>query len=157
MSGKKPLRLFVMDVDGTLTDGGIYIGAGGEMMKAFHVRDGYAIVHMLPELGIVPVIITGRESEIVRRRAAELHITELHQGIGDKLTLLREIARRYQVTAEQVAYIGDDLNDLECMNWCGFSACPGDACPAVKAAVHYVSPLPGGRGAVRDVIEKLME
>ena len=85
------IKLLVMDVDGTLTDGRIFIGAQGEVMKAFDVRDGYAIAHILPQLGITPVIITGRTSAIVEQRAKELKITELYQGVADKLTKLKEV------------------------------------------------------------------
>lgn len=144
-----------MDVDGTLTDGHIYIGAEGEVMKSFHVQDGYAIVHTLPEKGIVPVIITGRSSKIVERRAAELKITYLHQGVADKLSKLQEIAAELGVNADEIAYIGDDVNDLECIYWCGLTACPADAVPAVREAVKYVCSRNGGSGAVREFIDFL--
>lgn len=109
------IKLLVMDVDGTLTDGRIYVGAQGEVMKAFDVRDGYAIAHVLPVHGIVPVIITGRSSEIVVQRAKELKITELYQGVSDKLAKLQKAAAKYGATPEEIAYIGDDLNDLPCI------------------------------------------
>ena len=147
--------MLVMDVDGTLTDGHIYVGVDGEMMKAFHVQDGYAIAHILPELGITPVIITGRSSEIVKRRASELKIHNLHQGITDKLSKLKDVAAQLDVAAEQIAYIGDDLNDLECIQYCGVTACPADAVPEVVQAVDYVCSRNGGRAAVREFIDFL--
>ncbi len=150
------IKLLVMDVDGTLTDGRIYVGAQGELMKAFDVRDGYAIAHILPEYGIVPVIITGRSSEIVSNRAKELGIAELHQGVSDKLKMLREIAAKYDVSAEKIAYIGDDLNDLPCIRYCGVTACPADAVSLVLEQVDYVCKHNGGRGAVREYIEWLV-
>ena len=150
------IKMLVMDVDGTLTDGHIYVGAEGEMMKAFHVQDGYGIAHILPQLGITPVIITGRSSQIVQKRAAELKITHLHQGIGDKLSKLREVAAELNVTAEEIAYIGDDVNDLDCIRWCGCTACPADAVPEVLAAVDYVCKRDGGRGAVREFIDDVI-
>lgn len=150
------IKMLVMDVDGTLTDGHIYVGAEGEMMKAFHVQDGYGIAHILPQLGITPVIITGRSSQIVQKRAAELKITHLHQGIGDKLSKLREVAAELNVTAEEIAYIGDDVNDLDCIRWCGCTACPADAVPEVLAAVDYVCKRDGGRGAVREFIDSVL-
>lgn len=150
------IKMLVMDVDGTLTDGHIYISADGEIMKAFHVQDGYAIVHILPELGITPVIITGRSSEIVKRRAAELKIHHLHQGISDKLCKLKEVAEELGVSAEQIAYIGDDLNDLECIRYCGMTACPADAVGAVRDAVNYICERNGGSGAVREFVDKLV-
>lgn len=146
------IRLLVMDVDGTLTDGRIYIGAQGEVTKAFDVRDGYAIAQILPQLGIIPVIITGRSSAIVAQRAKELKITELYQGVSGKLTKLKEVAAKFGVTAHEVAYIGDDLNDLDCIRYCGCTACPGDAVPEVLEAVDYVCKHDGGRGAVREFI-----
>lgn len=147
------MKMLVMDVDGTLTDGHIYVSAEGEMMKAFHVQDGYAIAHILPRMGITPVIITGRSSRIVEKRAAELKISHLHQGIGDKLSKLQEVAAELGATAEEIAYIGDDVNDLDCIRWCGCTACPADAVPEVLEAVDYVCKRDGGRGAVREFID----
>ena len=150
------IKMLVMDVDGTLTDGHIYIGAEGEMMKAFHVQDGYAIAHVLPEKGIVPVIITGRSSKIMERRAAELKINHLHQGIADKLSKLQEVADVLCVAAEEIAYIGDDVNDLDCIRYCGLTACPADAVGAVRNAVDYICGRNGGSGAVREFIDKFV-
>ena len=144
-----------MDVDGTLTDGKIYMGPDGEMMKAFDVKDGYAIVHMLPEMDIVPVIITGRESKIVANRAEELGVTELYQGVSNKLAQLKKVAEKYNVTSEEIAYIGDDLNDLECIEYCGFSACPADAVEEVKDKCDFVCKTIAGKGAVRELIDRM--
>ena len=146
------IRLLVMDVDGTLTDGCIYIGPEGETMKAFHVQDGYGIVHILPALDIIPAIITGRKSQIVEKRAGELHIRHLYQGVADKLSRLKELASTLGLEAENIAYIGDDLNDWECMQYCGLTACPQDAEDAIKEIVSFVAPRDGGKGAVRDFI-----
>ena len=150
------IKLFVMDVDGTMTDGHIYIGATGEMMKAFDVKDGYAIHHMLPAHDIIPVIVTGRSSDIVEARAKELKITELHQGVSDKLAVLASLAAAYNITPDQIAYIGDDLNDLDAMSYCGYTACPADAVDAVRKAAKYVCRSNGGRGAVREFVEYLL-
>ena len=144
-----------MDVDGTLTDGKIYMGENGEVMKAFNVKDGYAIAHMLPEMGIIPVIITGRKSKIVENRAKELGITELYQGVGDKLAQLKIVAEKYNAAPEEIAYIGDDLNDLECIEFCGVTACPVDAVEKVKKTVNLVCNKKAGEGAVRDFIENI--
>ena len=151
------IKLFVMDVDGTLTDGHIYFGDNGEMFKAFHVRDGYAIAHIFPVYGIIPVIITGKSSEIVARRSKELKITEVYQGISDKLTKLKEIAEKYNVSPEEIAYIGDDVNDLECMEYCGLTACPSDALDEVLTKVNYICKREGGRGAVREFADYVIE
>ena len=145
-----------MDVDGTLTDGQIYMSASGELMKAFNVKDGYAIANQLPKCDIIPVIITGRKSDIVKNRAAELKITEVHQGNSDKLAKLKEIAAEYNAAPEEIAYIGDDTNDLDCIAYCGVTACPADAMDEVIAAVDYVCSHDGGHGAVRDFIKWLI-
>lgn len=146
-------KMLVMDVDGTLTDGHIYISPHGEAMKAFHVQDGYAIAHILPKHGIIPVIITGRTSEIVSQRASELKITELHQGVSDKLAVLKRIAEKYKISPGEIAYIGDDVNDLSCMAYCGISACPADAVDDVLHQVTYVCKRNGGSGTVREFVD----
>ena len=120
-----------MDVDGTLTDGKIYMGNDGEIMKAFDIKDGCGIKDILPTLDIVPVIITARTSKILENRCKELSINELHQGIRNKFEKLQEICRTYNVTLKEVAYIGDDILDLQCMKPIkdagGVVACPADA------------------------------
>lgn len=145
--------MLVMDVDGTLTDGCIYMGPEGEAMKAFNCQDGYAIAQTLPNYGITPVIITGRNSQIVANRAAELNITHLHQGVADKLPKLKEVADALGAAREEIAYIGDDLNDLECLQYCGLTGCPADAVPGVQKIVDFVSSRNGGRGAVREFVD----
>ena len=142
-----------MDVDGTLTDGKIYMGYNGEVMKAFNIKDGYAIAHMLPEKEIVPVIITGRKSKIVENRAKELGIIELYQGVDNKLAMLKKVAEKYNALPEEIAYIGDDLNDMECIEYCGFSACPADAIVEVRAKSDYVCKAIAGEGALREYVE----
>lgn len=149
------IKMLVMDVDGTLTDGKIYMSDHGELMKAFNIKDGYAIAH-LRDYGIEPVIITGRSSEIVNKRSAELKISELHQGIENKSYKLREVCQRLNISLSQVAYIGDDLNDLPCMKICGMAACPADAIKEVKDTVGYVCSVEGGNGAVREFVDYLL-
>jgi len=147
------IKMLVMDVDGTLTDGRIYTGPSGETMKVFSCKDGYALQSILPEMGIVPVIITGRDSVITANRAKELRVEELYQGVHDKLPLLQEIAARHGFAREEIAYIGDDLNDWDCLCWCGLTACPHDAVSEVKEKVDFVCAHDGGQGAVRELIE----
>ena len=149
------IKMLVMDVDGTLTDGKIYMGSDGEVFKAFDVKDGYAIAH-LHEAGIIPVIITGRESKIVENRGKELNIKEVYQGVSDKVEKLKEVAKSNGVLLEEVAYIGDDLNDLDCMGICGLSACPNDAIDKVIQNVNYICKYSGGNGAVREFIEYII-
>ena len=148
-------KLLVMDVDGTLTDGRLYYSSDGEAMKAFDVKDGYGIVSFI-QAGGIPVIITGRKSGIVEQRCRELGITEVHQGVEDKLDKLKEVSVRLVVPSEQIAYIGDDLTDLDCMRFCGFSACPKDSIATLKDYVDYVCTHKGGRGAVREVVDQIM-
>ena len=150
------IRLLVMDVDGTLTDGKINMGPEGEVFKSFNIRDGYAINEMLPAHGIVPAIITGRTSQIVANRAKELHITELYQGKHDKLETLLQLMDKYGCTRDNVAYIGDDILDIVCMRQCGLVGCPADACSQVKELAHFVSSYKGGDGAVREFIEYII-
>lgn len=144
-----------MDVDGTLTDGGIYMGNDGEIMKKFHVTDGYAIHELLPQMGIIPIIITGRQSEIVLRRCQELGIIRVVQGCSDKLFELKKIIAEEHITLEEVAYIGDDMNDFECMSKVGVKGCPGDAVNEIKKIADYVTEHEGGKGAVREFVEWL--
>ena len=151
------IKLLFMDVDGTLTDGRLYIGESEEAFKVFNVKDGCGIHDMLPINGIVPVIITGRVSGIVKRRAEELGITELYQGKHDKVHTMYQVLEKYGCTEAEAAYIGDDLPDLPCIELCGVSGCPSDAVQAVKDNCDYICQAPGGHGAVREFIEWLVK
>lgn len=153
----KEIKLLVLDVDGTLTDGKIFIAPTGECMKAFHVRDGYGITTILPRLGIEPVIITGRKSDIVKRRCQELNIREFYQGVHEKEKVLCEILEKRGYSWNQTAYMGDDLPDLESMKKCGIKACPADADERIKQICDFVSKCKGGEGAVREFINQLEE
>lgn len=154
------IRFLVMDVDGTLTDGKIYMGAAGEAMKAFDVKDGCGIKELLPKHSIVPVIITARTSEILQNRCRELGITELHQGERNKLECLQGILSKYGADMSHVAYIGDDILDLQCMipvrQQGGLAGCPQDAVPQVRESSNFVSVHKAGEGAVRDFIEYII-
>lgn len=151
------IKMFVMDVDGTLTDGKIYMGNQGELFKAFDIKDGLGVHEILPEHGVKTVIMTGRVSEIVERRAAELEVSIVLQGIKDKKKMLCELMEKHRCLPEEVAYIGDDLGDIPAIKACKFSACPGDAVRAVKEECAYVCKKAGGSGAVREFIEWLLE
>jgi 3-deoxy-D-manno-octulosonate 8-phosphate phosphatase (KDO 8-P phosphatase) len=150
------IKILVMDVDGTLTDGKIYIGSDGEMLKAFNVKDGLGISKLRTN-NIIPAIITGRESEILKRRSEELKIEELYQGEENKVGKLKELVERYKCSLSEVAYIGDDENDLQCIKVCGLSGCPADAVESVKEEVDIVCTKDGGQGAVREFIEYILE
>ena len=153
----KSVSLLVMDVDGTLTDGGIYIGQSGEVMKRFHVRDGYAIKHLLPQYGIQPAIITGRKSEIVTKRCEELGIALVMQGVDNKLEAYKKLKEMAGVLDDEVAYIGDDINDVEVMKLVKYVGCPCDADSRVRTQADYVTNLCGGQGSVREFIEWLIK
>ena len=148
-------KLFVMDVDGTLTDGKIYMSANGEIMKAFHVKDGYGIANILKEKGIQTAIITGRKSEIVEQRAKELKIDYVYQGVHDKLSCLKKLVGEIGCSMKEVVYVGDDVNDLDCMAEVGLSCCPNDAHKRVKDSVGLVAQTKGGEGAVREIIDEI--
>ena len=147
------IKYLVMDVDGTLTDGKIYMSQTGELCKAFNIKDGCGIHDILIPAGIIPVIITGRSSDIVLNRCKELGISNVFQGVGNKIEKLCEVTSDLST----VAYIGDDINDLSCMEPVksagGLIGCPGDAVEKVKAIADYIAPHNGGDGAVRDFIE----
>jgi len=148
--------LLALDVDGVLTNGQVILGNNGQEFKAFNIRDGLGI-KLAQEAGIVVAIITGRTSEVVERRAAELGITEIYQGIGEKLPVLHNLIEKYGLSMTQVAYIGDDLNDLPIIKSVGFGATVADGAEEVKKHAVYVSPLKGGKGAVREVLEFILK
>lgn len=149
------IRLFVMDVDGTLTDGKIYMSNTGEIFKVFSVKDGYAIKNMLPQMNILPVIITGRSSKILELRCMELSVKFLYQNIQNKVDILDKLLKELKLTFSNVAYIGDDLNDLECMKLAAIRGCPNDAAPEIVELSDFISVKNGGAGAVRDFVEWL--
>ena len=151
------IKLLFMDVDGTLTDGKIYMGNSGEMFKAFDIKDGCGIHDLLPKYNIVPVVITARKSEIVSKRCAELGIIECYQGVRNKVLKLKEVVEKYNCPNAEAAYIGDDIIDMECMKICGLKGCPADAVDEVKCICDYVCEKNGGNGAVREFIEWLIE
>jgi len=150
------IRLFATDVDGVLTDAGMYYAESGDEWKKFNTRDGMGL-KLLQRQGIITAIVTQERTKLVARRAEKLAIPELHQGVMDKLSLIREMATRHGLTLSQVAYIGDDINDLEALKAVGFSASPADGMPQVSAVVDYVCQKKGGEGAVREIIELILE
>src|SRR6185295_5779810 len=150
------IRLFATDVDGVLTDAGMYYSETGDEWKKFNTRDGMGI-KLLQRVGIITAIVTQERTKLVARRAERLAIPELHQGVMDKLSCVREMAARHGLTLSQVAYIGDDINDLETLKAVGFSASPADGLPAIVAAVDYICRKKGGEGAVREIIEMILE
>ena len=149
------IRLMVFDVDGVLTDGVLWYGAGGEEWKAFHAFDGHGI-KMLAASGVACAILSGRRSAAVAARAAELGIQDVLQGIEDKLPAFHEILRKRSLSADQAGYMGDELVDLPVLTRCGLACAPREAPEAVRTRVHYVASAPAGRGAAREVCELVM-
>ena len=147
--------MLVLDVDGVLTDGCIRYTDQGTEIKAFHVRDGSGL-KLWTSLGKKAGIITGRRSSIVERRASELGITDVIQGADNKKTALMQMLKSQNLTPEQTCAIGDDFVDLAMMRACGLAVAVADACPETKEDAHYVTQAPGGRGAVREVIELIL-
>lgn len=152
----RPVEMILMDVDGTLTDGTLMVLPDGEEVKAYNVRDGLGI--LLAHLaGLRLGIITGKTSRSLLKRAERLRIYEVHQGILDKKKRLLEILKKHKLTPEKVAYIGDDLGDLEVMRAVGLAAAVADAHPEIKKHAHYVCRAAGGKGAVREFIEFVLD
>jgi len=150
-----PIRLILSDVDGVLTGGELIFDSAGVEAKQFHVRDGMGI-KLWQAAGFGFGLVSSRNSPVVTRRAAELRIPHVLQGVADKLPAVRELAEKLNVTADQIAYIGDDLPDLPVMDWVGLAIAPADACQDCLHRVDWTTRLPGGRGAVRELIERLM-
>jgi len=151
----KIVRLLALDVDGVLTDGRIIYGNAGEELKAFHIRDGLGI-KLAQRGGIEVALITGRRSELVARRAAELGIETVVQGREDKRIALQELCTAQGIELTHCAYMGDDLPDLGAVNAAGLGLTVADACPELLEAADWRSSLPGGRGAVREACEALL-
>jgi 3-deoxy-D-manno-octulosonate 8-phosphate phosphatase (KDO 8-P phosphatase) len=150
------IRLLVLDVDGVLTDGGLYYGASGEETKRFDVQDGLAMVEAR-RAGLTLAILSGRSSAAVARRMEELGIAEVHQGVRDKDAVLTALMRRLGLDPAEVAMMGDDLADLPPMKRAGLALAPINAVPEVRKAADWVSHRAGGAGAVRDALELLLK
>ncbi len=157
----KNIKYLLLDVDGTLTDGCVYMGDSGELFKAFNIKDGYGICHIARPAGITPIIITGRTSSMVLNRCKELGIDHVYQGVQDKMPMLQQVLEDLGGSFGQVAYIGDDMNDYVCMQQVqaagGLVGAPADAVAQVKNIADYVTSRDGGKGAVREFIEWLVE
>ncbi len=150
------VELVIFDVDGVLTDGGLFFGDDGQEYKAFHSRDGHGM-KMLRASGVEVAIITGRTSQVVGHRMANLGIEHVYQGKQEKLPAFEALITKLQLTPEQVAYVGDDVVDLPIMLRVGLAVAVADAHPLVLKHAHWQTPHGGGRGAARDVCELIME
>jgi len=152
----KKIKLVAMDVDGTLTDGRVYYSKNGEELKAFSIRDGMGI-ELLHHNGISTAIITTETSQIVTARAMKLKIEHVILGSKNKLKDLIALCEEIHINLDEVAFIGDDINDIPALEAAGFSACPNDAIKYVKDKVDFISENNGGNGAVREIIELILE
>ncbi len=151
----KKIKLLATDVDGVLTDSGMYYSENGDEMKKFSTRDGMGLV-LLRKAGYKLAIITAEDTKIVERRAAKLKITDLFQGARDKVAAMEILMKRHSLTWDEVAYIGDDVNDLEVMKRVGFAATPADATDENKKVAHYITKKNGGGGCVREICDLLL-
>jgi YrbI family 3-deoxy-D-manno-octulosonate 8-phosphate phosphatase len=149
------VRLLCVDVDGVLTDAGMYYGPGGEVLKKFNTRDGMGLGRVR-EVGVAVAIISGEDSAIVHARAAKLKIDDVFSGVADKLSVVKDLAAQHGLKLNEVAYIGDDLNDLSAMECVGLPCAVADAAAPIKAVAHYVTQQRGGDGAVREVCELII-
>jgi len=152
MERAKRVRLMVFDVDGVLTDGRLWYGPAGESLKAFHVLDGHG-VRLLAQAGIAVALLSGRSSQAVEVRAAELGIADVLQGIEDKGAAFDALARRHGLAPAETGFMGDEVLDLPVLRRCGFACAPQEAHELVRACAHYVTRASAGRGAVREVCE----
>ncbi len=150
------IKYLVIDVDGTLTDAGIYYDEHGNEMKKFCTKDaaGFFAAH---QAGIKTLVLTGRECAATTRRMKEMHVGYLVQNCKDKVQYLKTFMQENHVDQEEIGYLGDDLNDLAGMGLCGFAGCPADACKEIKERADYISDIKGGYGAVRDIISYLLQ
>ena len=152
----KPIKAFALDIDGVLTDGSLLIMPGGEWVRRMNIKDGYAL-QLAVKKGYKIFIISGASSTPVAERLGKLGIKEIHQGIHNKKQKLQELMTQYSLAANEVLYMGDDIPDYDVMKTVGLPVCPLDAAEEIKQVAQYISPIKGGEGCVRDVMEKVMK
>jgi 3-deoxy-D-manno-octulosonate 8-phosphate phosphatase (KDO 8-P phosphatase) len=152
----KKIKLLILDVDGVLTDGRIVLDDGGREIKFFDVRDGHGL-KIIQRYGIKVVLLTGRKSDVVKHRARDLGIKEIYQNVFNKKAIFEKILRKNKIEAEAVAFLGDDIVDIPVLRAVGFSAAVADALTVVKKTADYVTANRGGRGAVRELCDLLMQ
>ena len=149
------IKMFVTDCDGCLTDGGMYYSENGDELKRFNALDGMGF-RLLREKGILTGVITGEKKELNRRRSKKLNLDILEQGVQDKLCMVEKLCQKYDISLQNVAYIGDDINDLDVIKAVGFGCSVPNGIEEVKKAAMYVTKRWGGQGAVREVIDKVL-
>jgi 3-deoxy-D-manno-octulosonate 8-phosphate phosphatase (KDO 8-P phosphatase) len=156
LSAFAQINTFVFDVDGVLTDSTLLLLPGGEMARSMNIKDGYAL-QLAVKQGYQVFIISGGKSDLVKDRLEKLGVSKVFMGVADKKALLLELLEKSNLFAHNTLFMGDDMPDLEAMQSVGLPCCPADACSEVKAISRYISPITGGFGCARDVIEKVMK
>lgn len=156
LSQFKTIRHFIFDIDGVLTDGTLQISADGTLLRSMHIRDGYAI-QLAIKKGYSVSIISGAKGEAIEKRLIGLGVADIHLGIQNKLEKLEEVIKASQLELAHTLYMGDDMPDLAVMKRVSLPCCPSDACSEIKEISTYISPFNGGKGCVRDVIEKVLK
>lgn len=150
------IRLLGLDVDGVLTDGRLYLGDNGVEYKAFFTRDGHGL-KLLMACGVDVAVITGRSSQLVVDRMVSLGVSRLYQGVEDKRAVMQDLIKQLGIAADEAAYVGDDVLDIPAMSICGLAVAVADADPRVRQRAHWTTHLSGGRGAVREVCELIVD
>jgi len=152
----RSIRVFALDIDGVLTDGQLLVTETGGLLRRMNVKDGFALQWAVKQ-GYEVVVISGGNAEAVKIRLHKLGLSKVFIGVRDKAALLEQLMREHGWQKEEVLYMGDDIPDMDCLNLCGLPACPGDAVADIRARCTYVSPFEGGKGCVRDVMEKVLK
>lgn len=152
----KKIKLLISDVDGVLTDGGMYYSAEGEMMKKFHTRDGMGVELLLTK-NIKTILLSKENSKIVIKRVKKIKVAKSYVGVLQKELLLQKLCRDFQVNLMEIAYVGDDVNDLEIMKMVGFSGTPKDGVAQIRQIADYVCHVEGGRGVLREIVDLIIE
>ena len=151
-----PISTFVFDIDGVLTDGSLHLTEDGQMLRTMNIKDGYAM-QLAVKKGYNIWVISGGKSEGARLRLNKLGIQEVHIGVEHKMEVLEALVEKYNVASEQMLYMGDDIPDYAAMQFCGLPCSPNDAVAEIKHVAKYISPVSGGKGCVRDVVEKVLK
>lgn len=150
------IKMFVLDVDGTLTDGGFYIDGSGNEFKKFNVQDGYGLVSLLKS-GVKVVFLSGRYSSATEARAKELKITKCINGASDKISVLMSLAEEYGINRDEIVYMGDDMPDKECISWAAVGVSPSNGVPTIRAIADITTYSAGGSGAVRECCDYILK
>ncbi|KAA5532322.1 HAD-IIIA family hydrolase [Taibaiella lutea] len=152
----EPVKVFVFDIDGVLTDGMLHVQEDGELLRRMNIKDGYAL-QLAVKKGYKVWIISGGKTNAVKQRLNKLGVEDVYIAVDDKITLLNSLIEKGNYPSAALLYMGDDMPDVKAMMLCGLRTCPADAVAEVKAVSQYISPLNGGYGCARDVIEKVLK